>query len=139
MSKAVANLQAAQQRAMAIRPKVGGFPYLAETLRSAGVSKSTWSLPSCESRYDTLEGPVVIQGTSLISGAADVPRFDQDALIAAIRRDQSGDADFPEFLASAWRAGVIGWEVDLNERTVTYYGCGDEEYVERYPAVEIVS
>ena len=33
MSKAIENLQQAQERAMAIRPKVGGFPYLAETLR----------------------------------------------------------------------------------------------------------
>lgn len=39
VSKAIANLQAAQQRAMEIRPKVGGFPYLAETLRRAGASR----------------------------------------------------------------------------------------------------
>ena len=30
MSKAIENLQAAQTHAMAVRPKVGGFPYLAE-------------------------------------------------------------------------------------------------------------
>ena len=33
MSKAIENLEAAQRKAMAMRPKVGGFPYLAETLR----------------------------------------------------------------------------------------------------------
>ena len=33
MSKATENLEAAQKRAMATRPKVGGFPYLAEVLR----------------------------------------------------------------------------------------------------------
>jgi hypothetical protein len=33
MSKAVENLMAAQQHAMRTRPKVGGFPYLAEALR----------------------------------------------------------------------------------------------------------
>jgi hypothetical protein len=38
MSKATENLQAAQPRAAAGRPKVGGFPYLAETLRRAGVT-----------------------------------------------------------------------------------------------------
>ena len=27
MSKAIENLEAAQKRALAIRPKVGGFPY----------------------------------------------------------------------------------------------------------------
>jgi hypothetical protein len=43
MSKAVENLRAAQKRAMAGRPKVGGFAYLAETLRRAGVIRNVWS------------------------------------------------------------------------------------------------
>ena len=51
MSKATENLQAAQQRAMAVRPKVGGFPYLAETLRRAGVTRNLWFLPACQSLY----------------------------------------------------------------------------------------
>ena len=37
MSIATDNLQAAQQRALAGRPPVGAFPYLAETLRGAGM------------------------------------------------------------------------------------------------------
>jgi uncharacterized protein YbcV (DUF1398 family) len=45
MSKAIENLEAAQKRALAIRPKVGGFPYLAETMRCAGVTRNVWSLP----------------------------------------------------------------------------------------------
>ena len=60
MSKAIDNLQAAQQRAMALRPKVGGFPYLAETLRQAGVTRNLWFLPACQSLYLTEEGPVLI-------------------------------------------------------------------------------
>ena len=59
MSKAIDNLQAAQQRAIAIRPKVGGFPYLAEVLRQAGVTRNLWYLPSCQSVYLTDLGPVV--------------------------------------------------------------------------------
>ena len=35
MSRAIDNLQSALARAMAGRPKVGGFPYLAETLGGA--------------------------------------------------------------------------------------------------------
>ena len=46
MSTATDNLQAAQRRAMAIRPAVGGFPVLAETLHRAGVRRNIWSLPS---------------------------------------------------------------------------------------------
>jgi len=59
MSEAIETLQAAQKRAMASRPRVGGFPYLAETLRRAGVKRNYWCLPSCQSIYLTNEGPVV--------------------------------------------------------------------------------
>ncbi|HET6247854.1 MAG TPA: hypothetical protein VFE47_09160 [Tepidisphaeraceae bacterium] len=70
MSDAIENLTAAQRRAMAGRPRVGGFPYLAEVLR---------------------------------------------------------------------RAGVVSYEVDFIARTVTYYGLGEEKYVEAYPAVEALA
>ena len=49
MSKSIDNLKAAQQRAMAIRPKVGGFPVPAETLRQAGIRKNYGYPPAAES------------------------------------------------------------------------------------------
>jgi uncharacterized protein YbcV (DUF1398 family) len=137
MSQAIDNLQAAQKQAMAIRPKVGGFPYLAETLRRAGVVRNRWYLPACQSLYLTEAGPVVVQGSPLLTGAADVPVFDREALIAALRTDQAGESTFPEFLSACWRAGVVRYEVDLQQRIVTYFGCGDDAYTERYRAVEI--
>ena len=137
LSEAIENLQAAQQRAMAGRPKVGGFPYLAETLRRAGVTRNRWFLPSCQSLYLTQEGPVVAQGTPLLSGTADVPQFNQEALIAALRTDQAGKSAFPEFLLACWHAGVVRYDVDFTARTCTYYGCEDEKYIEEYPAVSI--
>src|ERR1700729_453906 len=100
MSKAIQNLEAAQNHAMAIRPKVGGFPFLAETLRRAGVLRNLWFLPACQSLYLTNHGPVVSQGTPLVAGTIDVPAFDRDALISALRTDQAGQSTFPEFLAA---------------------------------------
>jgi uncharacterized protein YbcV (DUF1398 family) len=137
MSAAIENLEAAQQRAMAGRPKVGGFPYLAETLRRAGVTRNQWFLPACQSVYLTQKGPVVTQGTPLLSGIADVPQFDRDALIVALRTDQAGNSTFPEFLQACWRAGILRYDVDFTARTCTYYGCEGEKYVEDYPAVVI--
>jgi uncharacterized protein YbcV (DUF1398 family) len=137
MSKAIANLESAQQRAMAGRPKVGGFPYLAETLRRAGVTRNIWSLPACQSLYLTHDGPVVVQGTPLVSGMVDVPPFDRDALIVALRTDQAGQSTFPEFLMATWKAGVVRYDADFAARTVSYYGSGGESYVESYPAVEV--
>jgi uncharacterized protein YbcV (DUF1398 family) len=137
MSKAIENLQAAQQRAMAGRPKVGGFPYLAETLRCAGVTRNLWFLPACESLYLTEQGSVVTQGTPLVTRTVDVPPFDREALITALRTDQAGKSTFPEFLAASWRAGVVRYDVDFIARKVAYYGSNGEEYVEEYPTVKL--
>src|SRR5271168_735020 len=90
MSKAVENLVAAQRRAMEGRPEVGGFPYLAATLRKAGVTSNVWHLPSCQSIYITEHGAVVQQLEPLVMGAVDIPPFDEKALITALRADQSG-------------------------------------------------
>jgi uncharacterized protein YbcV (DUF1398 family) len=137
VSQAIDNLQRAMERAAAIRPKVGGFPYLAETLRQSGVTRNVWSLPACQSLFLTKDGPVVMQGAPLVTGSADVPGFDREALIRALRVDQAGESTFPEFLQATWRAGVVRYDVDFGARTVTYFGCDGEEYVEAYPAVEI--
>lgn len=137
MSRAIENLNKAMERAAAIRPKVGGFPFLAESLRQAGVIRNIWSLPACQSLFLTSFGSVVMQGAPLVTGAVDVPAFDQDALIQALRVDQAGESTFPEFLAASWRAGVVGYDVDFAARTVAYFGCNGEEYVEAYPSVEI--
>ncbi|MDW5267954.1 MULTISPECIES: DUF1398 domain-containing protein [Acidobacteriaceae] len=125
------------QAAQAGRPRVDGFPYLAEVLRRAGVTRNIWSLPSCQSLYVTQEGSVVMQNSPLVNGAVDVPAFDEGALIKALRVDQAGESTFPEFLDTTWRAGVVRYDVDLEARTVAYQGCNGEEYIEAYPAVTL--
>lgn len=137
MSAATDNLNLAMQRAAAIRPKVGGFPYLAESLRQAGVTRNIWCLPACQSLFLTRLGPVMTQGSPLISGTVDVPAFDREALIRALRIDQSGESTFPEFLAASWRAGVVRYDVDFGARKVAYQGSNGEQYVEAYPAVDL--
>ena len=137
MSKAIDNLTEAMNTAEALRPRVGGFPYLAEVLRKAGVTRNVWSLPSCQSLFLTQEGPVVMQGKPLVTGAVDVAAFDSLALIRALRVDQAGESTFPEFLDATWQAGVVRYDVDLEARTVAYQGCNGEEYIEAYPAVTV--
>lgn len=137
MSIAIARLQEAQQHAVRIRPKVGGFPVLAEALRQAGVRRNLWSLPSAQSLYLTDDGPVVQQGDPLVTGTADVPVFDKEALVRALRTDQAGESTFTEFLEAIWRAGIVGYDCDFDKRAVTYYGAGDERYVETYPRADL--
>ena len=137
MSKSIDKLQAAQKHAMANRPKVGGFAYLAETMRQAGVKLNVWTLPACQSIYHMEDGSVVQQGTPLVNGSADIPTFDKIALIKAINIDQAGKSTFPEFLKASWKAGVIWYQVDFEKRTVTYGGSKGETYFTEYSAVSI--
>ncbi len=137
MTKLVDKLSEAQKQAMSIRPKVGGFPVLAEVLRQAGVQTNRWSLPSCQSVFLMDGGAVVQQGIPLVTGAHEVAKFDCAALITALRTDQEGRSTFPEFLQSAWKAGVIGYDVDFASRRVTYFGANGESYLEEYPAIEV--
>jgi len=137
MSKAIENLQKAQQFAMSIRPKVGGFPYLAEALRKAGITQNIWNLPSCQSIYLTQYGSVVSQGSPLVNTTVDIPKFNREALIKALRIDQAGQSSFPEFLKASWEAGVVSYVADFEKRFVVYYGALGESYTEDYPAVEI--
>lgn len=135
--EAVRNLEAAMTRAMANRPAVGGFPYLAQTLRQAGITRNIWLLPSGESHYETRLGPVTSPAMPIAVAMDAVPAFDEVALIQALRTDQAGESTFPEFLLASWYAGVVRYEVDFSERHVVYYGSQGESYLEAYPAVEL--
>ncbi|MDZ4725427.1 MAG: DUF1398 family protein [Leptospira sp.] len=137
MNQITEQLLNAQKFAMSIRPKIGGFPVLAEVLRQAGVLRNVWSLPSCQSVYVMKEGSVVQQGNPLVTGTHEIPKFRQEALITALRTDQEGGSTFPEFLQSAWNAGVIGYNADFVNRIVNYYGANGESYLEEYPLVKV--
>jgi len=147
-------LQTAMKYAMANRSQIGGFPFLAECLRQAGVQHNIWTLPALQSMYVMSDGVVVQNGTPLITSSSadatdggtgvtgfptfvDVPVFNEELLIAALRTDQAGQSTFPEFLKSTWSAGVVNYDVDFIARIVSYHGSRGEKYVESYPAVEV--
>ncbi len=76
-------------------------------------------------------------GTPLVAAMVDVPPFDREALITALRPHQAGESTFAEFLAASWSAGAVQYDVDFAARTVSYYGARGEKYVEAYPGVEV--
>jgi len=137
MSNLIDHLNQTFKYAFSIRPKVGGFPVMAEVLRAAGVEKNLWTLPSCQSIYKMKNGSVVNQGAPLVTGFYQIAPFNREALIKALRTDQAGLSSFPEFLQSAWEAGVVSYDVDFNARNVIYYGINGESYLEEYPLVEL--
>ncbi|MEU5149887.1 DUF1398 domain-containing protein [Streptomyces yangpuensis] len=132
---AISRLQTAMERGAAARPRAGGFPYLAESLRQAGVSHCRMAVPSNAFLYLTGHGNVVVQGEPLVTGFAVAPPFDRAGLIAALRADQAGETTFPEFVRGCWAAGIVRYDVDTAARTCTYYGADGASYTEDYPAV----
>ena len=137
MTESIDKLNVALARGMSIRPKVGGFPYLAEALRQAGFTSNECTLPACQSTYLTAEGAVVALSTPLTTHTSDVPPFDREALVVSLREDQAGRTTFPQFLEAAWRAGVVRYRVDFDAHQVSYCGALGEEYVETYAAVTL--
>lgn len=135
MNHLIKKFQDAMTVAEQDKPKVGGFPFLAESLRQAGAVTNTWNLPGCQCIFELKGGDIAIQGEPLVTGWVAVPPFDEAGLVAAIRKDQAGESTFPEFLQAAWVAGVTSYVVDFEARTVTYYGSGGQNYCENYPAV----
>lgn len=92
-----------------------------------------------QSIYRMAEGAVVSQGDPLVTGLVDVAPFDPSGVIEALQADQAGQSTFGEFVSAIWQAGVVRYEVDLNQRTCTYYGCNGESYREKYPLVDILT
>lgn len=137
MGTTIEKLRAAQKQAMENRPQVGGFPYVAETLRQAGVKRNTWTLPACQSVYFMENEAVVQLGRAMTEDMTQIPEFDEEALIRAIRSDQAGESTFPEFLHNVWNAGVLWYDVDLEKRNVMYGGAQGKIYRESYPEVMI--
>lgn len=137
VSTIIDTIDTATAHAVAVRPPVGGFPYLAEALRGAGVRMYYFDVPSSTVRYATDTGDVLQPGALLRSTKTVIAPFDKDALIEALRADQRGETSFPEFVEASFRAGVIRYEVDTAARTCSYFGTRGEKYVEHYPAVDL--
>jgi uncharacterized protein YbcV (DUF1398 family) len=86
----------------------------------------SWSLHASQSLFLTNHEPVVVQKASLVSGTADVPAFDREALIRLCESIRPAK-HISVFLAATWRAGVVPYEVDFAAPTAVYAGCNGEE------------
>jgi uncharacterized protein YbcV (DUF1398 family) len=127
---------AAQARGFAARPKIEGFPYLAEAMREAGVLRLEFIVPTGTSLFTTTAGCAVIPATPVVTEPSDLPAWDEPALLAAIEADKHG-GEFPAFVAACWQAGVIRWIIDTSARTCTYHGADGDEYAEHYRVVTL--
>ncbi|MDU4037198.1 MAG: DUF1398 domain-containing protein, partial [Lactococcus lactis] len=69
---AIELVEGAMKKAETISPKVGGFPYLAECLREAGVLKNVWTLPAGQSTFWTVAGVISLTNAPMLTGFQEV-------------------------------------------------------------------
>lgn len=139
MSTIIEKVAAATTRGALVRPKVGGFPYLAEAMRQAGITKNSFDVPSMSMVYVTAEGNLLQPGPPMFTEATIVPPFNEAALVTALRADQRGETEFSDFVTAIFNAGVVRFEVDTVARVCTYFGAGGTHYREEYAAVALPS
>jgi uncharacterized protein YbcV (DUF1398 family) len=133
----VSTLEAALERAAAVRPAADGFPHCAEARRQAGISRYRTHTASNPSLYTMGDEIVLRQGDPARRGTFAVAPYDEAALVEVIQADRAGRLSYTQLLEGVLCAGIVAWELDLAERTCTYDAVDGPRYVETYPAVKL--
>ena len=102
MTTIIETIDAAAAHGAAVRPKIAGFPFIAEALRAAGVTKYLFDVPSATVIYVTDDGVVIRPGQLIRTEKTVIPPFDSGKVVAAIRTDQRGESTFPEFVEESF-------------------------------------
>lgn len=111
------------------------YPQFVELLSEAGVRTYHVDVPSHTVIYRNGEETHTEHGQPVVSEDARTPApFDDSGVKAAIAGNQQGKGDYLTFLRQIWASGVVEYDVDLGERTVSYRGVAGEAYVESIPA-----
>lgn len=97
-------------RQCAIRAR--NFPELAAALRDLGMHSYTVDVASHATLYRSLEGEIV-QLPGQTPAAPVTAAFSPEATMAAIRRNQRGESDYPGFMQDIAAAGVRRYETLL--------------------------
>jgi uncharacterized protein YbcV (DUF1398 family) len=109
------------------------YPTLAQILVNAGIRSYHVDVAAHTATYHGEGEPFTHQGQAIAHPQEPPPLFREDALKAAIIANQRKEIDYEEFLRRIWQSGTTVYDVDLEEKTVTYRGRGGEACVERIP------
>ena len=87
------------------------------------LGEMSYYLPSGETHTVSMPEPALAVGD----------RFEEGAIVEAIRASQRGEQRYPQFVERTTRAGCVGYTVWIAGRHVTYFGRRGEMHVERFP------
>jgi uncharacterized protein YbcV (DUF1398 family) len=118
------------------------YPIKAEIFRRAGVSSMTCLTQTGYMVYAFRDGGQanVIPSRTPVSPGINCPGpFKESMIVETLKRERDAELNDTSFLVCLALAGVMSYTVDLNERTRTFYGAGDESYVDTYQHIMMLA
>jgi uncharacterized protein YbcV (DUF1398 family) len=111
------------------------FPKTFEALKEAGVASYRFDVATGETKLLGNQGESLAEPLAGSEPVEIAPALNGAAVVAAIKRHMLERTPFLDFRREAAFAGVAHWEVDMRERTCTYFGRDGGTHVEQVPAV----
>lgn len=108
------------------------FPEVVRRLLASGVESYFVDFARGKMTFYALEDGVHVEKMIVALGAV-AGEFSLPGIVAAIRGAQTDTVRYPEFVALATAAGVIGYWVYLTGKKVIYFGRKGEVHVEEFP------
>ncbi len=109
------------------------YPKVFDALKAAGVQSYDVRVAQHEIIYHSADGNFREGPPSDFKPSPAADQFNQEGVIAAIRRTQRKETTYPQFLQEIAAAGTHTYRVDMAERSVSYHGAHGEKYVEKVP------
>jgi len=104
------------------------YPVIFEALAEAGVKSYEVDVATHEIVYFGHQETVSEDKPLHFQALAIAQRFDAQAIKEAIKKSQTRELDYEQFLRSIAQAGVHHYCVKMSQREIIYYGKNPDEY-----------
>jgi uncharacterized protein YbcV (DUF1398 family) len=112
------------------------FPEHVKAVASVGVTRYQVDLINHQATYHLIDGTTHTESLPRLQNNCKPSFFSEANVKAAVTAIQKKMIDYPTFLNQIASSGTKGYEVDLTEKEVTYFGEEEQnKYIEKFPGL----
>ena len=112
---------------------VNDYPVAVEMMLAAGIKRYHTDVKTHTIVYSADDADHTKAGEAPVPADEPAVTYDKARMKAADAAFARGDTDYTGFLRGLWHAGVVAYDVDLVERTITFRGSQGETRVVNVP------
>ncbi len=112
---------------------VNDYPLAMNMMLAAGILRYQTDVKTHVIVYSSDDAAHTKTGAAPVPADEPVVAYDKAAMKAADAAFGRGDTDYVGFLRGLWHAGVVAYDVDMVERTITFCGSNGETRVVNVP------